>query len=139
MATNPGGDVLPEVYNPTRVDWLPNGDMTYIAKVSETDWTEQIIVVDSAGKIIYQLPFNVTEYTHLLGFDFSPDLSHVVFVGDIRPEAGLSTTDIYVTGIHDDEETNWTGGIGINLDLTWSPLGGWIAFESDRRRLRHGS
>ena len=115
-------------YDPQSIDWLTNGEMAVSTKVSESDWTEVIKIVDADGTAIRQLPAKAAENVRILGFTFSPDLLQFAFAGEIQPPTGTSILDIYVSDLNGYVVINLTNGLGYNLDPAWSPLGEWIAF-----------
>jgi Tol biopolymer transport system component len=123
---------LIDAYDPSRINWLSGGELAYIAKKSETDWTEVINIVEADGTLIKQLPPNADYFTHILDLSFSNDGQQTAFVGDIRPITGTVTTDIYIVDMEGSNPFNITEGKGINLSPDWYPFGDWIAFESDR-------
>lgn len=124
--------IMDGFYDPHGVDWLPTGEISIIAKVSETDWTEVINIVSVDGTVIRQLPENAKDYTQIGGLAFSPEQQELAFVGIINPTTGKTTTNIYLTDMNGNSAINITTGMGYIISLVWSPLGNWLAFASNR-------
>lgn len=132
IASGQVNEVFTTANGPSRINWLPGGEFAYIAYNSETARIETIYIVEKNGNIIHQLPPNADNFTHILGLSFSNDGQQIAFVGDTWPITGTETTDIYIADREGNNTLNITEGKGLNFAPAWSPLGDWIAFESNR-------
>ena len=124
---------LDRIFNPSDFMWLPDGHtIAYTAFLSPQDGRTQISIAQSDGTVLYTVPNAPADFTSILGMTFSPDGKQIAFVGEITPSNGPSTMDIYVAKVNDGKALNLTNKLGHNMDPKWSPVGDWLAFESDR-------
>jgi len=126
--------VFDALFSPSRVYWVPGGQFAYVAKISETNWTKVIDIVDSDGVIIQRVLESDHGYGDIFDVCFSPDGKRLSFVGERDPSTGKKVYDIYMTDTDGVNPLNITNGFGISFDPVWSPFGDWLAFSSE-----HGS
>lgn len=123
--------ILENVVDPSRVYWLEENILAYIAQVSPTDQTQTISVVNLDNGETKQVLENSGTFRYLFGLDFSPDLDKLLFAGETSQEGGKSR-DIFLLDLSTGITLNLTKGSGDNFDPAWTPYENVIYFPSDR-------